>query len=135
MDHPIIQLHDIHKSFGANEVVKGIELSMQQNWSLYWMGLSGCNKTANIRLTAGFKDLAKGSVFIADPAFESGFFMTTCQSAEGTPGSFAMEEGTCVCSPGEAMPGDTRGFRVSRGSAEARGSCCGPSRRRQILHI
>jgi len=88
MEHPITQLNDNRKSFGANQIGKGIDVSVRE------------------------KDLAEGSVFIAQTTGGSDHFTDICQSAEGTPGSFAGEAGIRASLPGRTMPGSTRVHRV-----------------------
>ena len=84
MEHPITQLNDNHNSYGANQIGKGIDVSVRE------------------------KDLAEGSVFFAQTTGGSGHFTNICRSAEGTPGSIAGEEGIRAALPGKAMPGGTR---------------------------
>lgn len=46
----MIQLHDIHKSFGALEVVKGIDLTIEQGEIVSIVGPSGAGKTTLLQI-------------------------------------------------------------------------------------
>lgn len=60
----IIELKNVHKSFGGNEVVKGIDLTVMPGEFLTLLGPSGCGKTTTLRMIAGFEEPSQGSLLI-----------------------------------------------------------------------
>ena len=61
-DQPIIQLTDVHKSFGAVEVLKGISLSMKQGEVICVIGPSGSGKSTLIRCINALVPVNAGSI-------------------------------------------------------------------------
>lgn len=61
-----IQINNIHKSFGPVEVLRGINLSLEQGSVLALLGPSGCGKTTLLRLIAGFDPVDGGSIHFGD---------------------------------------------------------------------
>lgn len=57
-----IRIENIHKRFGAVEVLKGIDLELEQGSVLALLGPSGCGKTTLLRLIAGFDPVDEGSI-------------------------------------------------------------------------
>lgn len=64
MGAEIIRLESVHKSFGENEIVKGIDLDVMPGEFLTLLGPSGCGKTTTLRMIAGFEALSSGRIFI-----------------------------------------------------------------------
>ncbi|HEY8422414.1 MAG TPA: ABC transporter ATP-binding protein [Thermoclostridium sp.] len=65
MNHSIIlQLDQIKKSFGGNEVLKGINLSINQGEFITLLGSSGCGKTTTLRIIAGLETPDSGRVIL-----------------------------------------------------------------------
>lgn len=64
MEHAIIRLENVHKQFGANEVVKGVDLCVQPGEFLTLLGPSGCGKTTTLRMIAGFEEVSDGRILI-----------------------------------------------------------------------
>ena len=65
MNHNIIlQLDQIKKSFGGNEVLKGINLSIHQGEFITLLGSSGCGKTTTLRIIAGLETPDSGRVIL-----------------------------------------------------------------------
>ena len=60
----IVQLKNITKSFGDNQVLKPISLDIYEGEFLTLLGSSGCGKTTTLRIIAGFETPTEGSVFI-----------------------------------------------------------------------
>lgn len=56
---------DIHKSFGATHVLRGVSLSVAEGEFLSLVGPSGCGKTTLMRIIAGLEAVSSGSVTIA----------------------------------------------------------------------
>jgi len=57
-------LKDIHKSFGDVEVLKGIDLTVEDGEFIIFVGPSGCGKSTLLRIIAGLEDATSGSVII-----------------------------------------------------------------------
>ncbi len=62
MDKPIIAAHDIHKSFGDSEILRGISLNLEHGELLSIMGPSGSGKSTLLHCLAGIMDTDAGSV-------------------------------------------------------------------------
>ena len=61
-----VTLSSVHKSFGALQVVKGIDLDVQDGEFLVLLGPSGCGKTTALRMIAGLESVTSGSIRIGD---------------------------------------------------------------------
>lgn len=61
---PILQLKNIKKSFGEVEVLKGIDLYVEEGEFVTILGSSGCGKTTTIRIIAGLEELDEGQVLL-----------------------------------------------------------------------
>ena len=48
----LLEIQDLHKSFGAQEVLKGISLSIAHGEFVTLLGPSGCGKTTTLRIIA-----------------------------------------------------------------------------------
>ena len=59
---PIIELRDISKNFGEQQVLRGINLDIYENEFLTLLGPSGCGKTTILRIIAGFEEPSNGQV-------------------------------------------------------------------------
>ena len=59
-----IALSDIRKSFGAVEVLKGIDLTIGEGELVVFVGPSGCGKSTLLRLIAGLDKPTAGSIAI-----------------------------------------------------------------------
>ena len=64
MNEPAIRMHGIHKSFGANEVLRGIDLAAQRGETLSIIGPSGSGKSTLLRCINRLEDIDKGSIEI-----------------------------------------------------------------------
>lgn len=64
MSETILELTDIHKSFGEHEVLKGISLSVEKGEFITFLGPSGCGKTTMLRIIAGLDFPQHGRVFL-----------------------------------------------------------------------
>ena len=58
----IIELKNLSKNFGDNQVLKGIDLNIYENEFLTLLGPSGCGKTTILRIIAGFEEPSHGQV-------------------------------------------------------------------------
>ena len=61
-----IELTNIGKSFGGNDVLKGIDLSIRPGEFISLVGMSGCGKSTLLRIIAGLEASDNGTVSIGD---------------------------------------------------------------------
>jgi phospholipid/cholesterol/gamma-HCH transport system ATP-binding protein len=61
---PLVELQDVRKSFGANQVLRGISLALHRGTTLAVMGGSGSGKTVLLRIIAGLIRPDSGGVFL-----------------------------------------------------------------------
>jgi putative spermidine/putrescine transport system ATP-binding protein len=59
-----LHIDNIVKSFGANTVVKNVDLSFQKGEFVSLLGPSGCGKTTILRMIAGFERPSSGRIFV-----------------------------------------------------------------------
>lgn len=59
-----LQLNKMHISFGAQHIVRGVSLTLEQGEIGCLLGPSGCGKTTLLRAIAGFQNLQSGSIQI-----------------------------------------------------------------------
>ncbi len=64
-DEPLIEIKDLHFSYGEREVLKGINLSIPRGKVVAILGSSGCGKTTLMRLIGGQLLPASGFVKVA----------------------------------------------------------------------
>ena len=60
----MIELIDVHKSFGSLEVLKGINLKIEEGEKLVIIGPSGSGKSTLIRCMNGLEEVTSGEVYI-----------------------------------------------------------------------
>jgi len=61
-----VKLSDIYKSFGEVEVVKGLNLEIEDGEFLVLLGPSGCGKTTALRMVAGLESVTAGRIVIGE---------------------------------------------------------------------
>ena len=61
-----VTMRKIHKSFGPVEVVKGLDLVVEDGEFLVLLGASGSGKTTALRMIAGLESVTAGQVLIGD---------------------------------------------------------------------
>jgi multiple sugar transport system ATP-binding protein len=61
-----VRLEDIHKSFGTVQVVKGLNLEVQDGEFLVLLGASGSGKTTALRMVAGLESVTAGRIRIGE---------------------------------------------------------------------
>ncbi|WP_180900775.1 ABC transporter ATP-binding protein [Martelella soudanensis] len=59
-----VSLKEIRKSFGAIEVIKGVDLDVRSGEFIVFVGPSGCGKSTLLRMIAGLEDITAGSLSI-----------------------------------------------------------------------
>ncbi len=62
----ILKLSGIHKDFGQGDILKGIDLNVEEGEFLTLLGPSGCGKTTTLRIIAGLESPSSGQVFLND---------------------------------------------------------------------
>ena len=61
-----VQLKNVQKSFGATNIIKGIDLDIAHGEFVVFVGPSGCGKSTLLRLIAGLEEITSGTISIAD---------------------------------------------------------------------
>ena len=61
-----IKLNAVEKWFGDLQVIKGIDLAIEDGEFVVFVGPSGCGKSTLLRIIAGLEDASEGSVTIND---------------------------------------------------------------------
>ncbi len=62
MSTPLVELHDLRKSFGLLEVLHGIELAIERHAFVVLVGPSGCGKSTLLRMIAGLESVTSGTI-------------------------------------------------------------------------
>ena len=57
MTESILQIKDLKKSFGDNEILKGISLDVKQGEVVVILGSSGCGKSTLLRCINGLETI------------------------------------------------------------------------------
>ncbi|MEY3876106.1 MAG: Maltose/maltodextrin import ATP-binding protein MalK [Pseudomonadota bacterium] len=61
-----IKLKNISKSFGDTEVIKPLDLEIQDGEFMVFVGPSGCGKSTMLRMIAGLETMTSGDILIGD---------------------------------------------------------------------
>ena len=66
----VISVSGLHKSYGSNHAVAGIDLAIEQGEIFALLGPNGAGKTTTVEILEGFRDRDSGSVQVLgfDPA-------------------------------------------------------------------
>ncbi len=59
-----VELSDVRKSFGAIDVIKGVDLQIEDGEFVVFVGPSGCGKSTLLRLISGLEDISSGRIDI-----------------------------------------------------------------------
>jgi multiple sugar transport system ATP-binding protein len=59
-----VSLRSIRKSYNSTEVIKGIDLEVNEGEFLIFVGPSGCGKSTTLRMIAGLESISQGDLFI-----------------------------------------------------------------------
>ncbi|GMB79409.1 hypothetical protein NN6n1_01910 [Shinella zoogloeoides] len=60
-----LALRSIRKTYGALEVIRGVDLDVAEGEFVVFVGPSGCRKSTMLRMIAGLEDVTDGSIGIA----------------------------------------------------------------------
>ena len=71
-----LQLKDIHKSYGDVQIIKGVDLDIEDREFCVFVGPSGCGKSTLLRMIAGLEEITAGDL----PSTASA--STTCRPAD-----------------------------------------------------
>jgi multiple sugar transport system ATP-binding protein len=55
-------MHKVEKWFGRTDVIKGVDLSIEDKEFVVFVGPSGCGKSTLLRLVAGLEDITRGRI-------------------------------------------------------------------------
>ena len=61
-----LTLRDVRKSYGATQVMHGVDLDIKDGEFVVFVGPSGCGKSTLLRMIAGLEEISDGTVAIAD---------------------------------------------------------------------
>ena len=64
MDRPLVEIRDLHKSFGKIEVLKGVNCDVAQSEVVCIIGSSGSGKTTMLRCINMLEDFEQGTIVI-----------------------------------------------------------------------
>jgi multiple sugar transport system ATP-binding protein len=59
-----IQLRNLRKSFGAFEVIKGVDMDIRSGEFMVFVGPSGCGKSTLLRLICGLEEISDGTLSV-----------------------------------------------------------------------
>ncbi|MEM9551041.1 MAG: sn-glycerol-3-phosphate ABC transporter ATP-binding protein UgpC [Pseudomonadota bacterium] len=59
-----VRLRDVRKSYGATEVIKGVDIDIEDGEFVVFVGPSGCGKSTLLRMIAGLEDISSGTLEI-----------------------------------------------------------------------
>jgi multiple sugar transport system ATP-binding protein len=59
-----VRLRDVRKSFGTVEVIKGVDIDIEDGEFVVFVGPSGCGKSTLLRMIAGLEDITGGTLEI-----------------------------------------------------------------------
>lgn len=59
-----VKLTNVRKSFGAVDVIKGVDLEINQGEFVVFVGPSGCGKSTLLRMISGLEDISSGELRI-----------------------------------------------------------------------
>ena len=62
----MIEIENVRKSFGAVDVIKGVDLDIKSGEFMVFVGPSGCGKSTLLRLIAGLEDITSGDMYFDD---------------------------------------------------------------------
>ena len=63
---PVLEIKKLHKTFGQNEILKGIDLTVEQGEVVSIIGPSGSGKSTLLRCATLLETMTKGSMKYSD---------------------------------------------------------------------
>jgi len=63
---PLVEINDVHKRYGAFEVLKGISLEVEAHQVVCLIGPSGCGKSTLLRCINGLEEIQGGEIRLHD---------------------------------------------------------------------
>ncbi|SJZ68763.1 amino acid ABC transporter ATP-binding protein, PAAT family (TC 3.A.1.3.-) [Pilibacter termitis] len=63
MSETVLEVKNLHKKFGETEILKGVDLSIQQGEVLVLLGASGSGKSTLLRTLNGLETIEQGEIF------------------------------------------------------------------------
>jgi phospholipid/cholesterol/gamma-HCH transport system ATP-binding protein len=66
MNTPFIRIKNLHQSFGAQEVLQGIDLDIYRGETLVLLGASGCGKSVLVKHLPGLLRPLEGEIWVGD---------------------------------------------------------------------
>ena len=70
-DNYLIEAHDVHKSFGNNQVLRGLNLNIRHGESMVVIGGSGTGKSVLIKCIIGILNPERGKIYVAGQEINS----------------------------------------------------------------
>ena len=67
-----LELRGVHQSYGPQEVLKGVDLAVEDGCFTAVLGPSGCGKTTLLRVVAGFQRIQSGMVRLGTETVDDG---------------------------------------------------------------
>ncbi len=64
MSQALLRVHELHKAFGSNAVLRGVSLEVERGEVVCLIGASGSGKSTLLRCVNGLEDVDAGTVFI-----------------------------------------------------------------------
>ncbi len=61
-----LKLSGVRKSFGALEIIKGVDLEIASKEFVVFVGPSGCGKSTLLRMIAGLEEITSGDLFVGN---------------------------------------------------------------------
>src|SRR6476661_4332981 len=59
-----VQIRNIQKSFGSTQVIRGVDIDIEDGQFTVLVGPSGCGKSTLLRMLAGLEEVTEGSILI-----------------------------------------------------------------------
>src|SRR6478735_9731501 len=59
-----VTLNDLRKSYGEAQIIKGVDLSIEDREFCVFVGPSGCGKSTLLRMIAGLEEISSGDLMI-----------------------------------------------------------------------
>jgi len=71
VDTPLVDIRDVHKRFGENEVLKGIDLQVFRSEVVCIIGKSGSGKSTLLRCINGLETFDQGCIIVGDQSVQT----------------------------------------------------------------